>query len=213
MKSSVVVPSMPNNSDLAKLAGSSGGVSGQRLDNFAFANNPHTDQNPMIHLLHENVQRYGEGDNNHMFKGLINTLQGNLQAVADNQKMECPMSRCSTSSKLVDRGPDSVLQSISACIDSLVNSRNASFTHPISQNSRILGKSYDVSKIKNSCDGVTADNIAVSSSIELKLGQPYQQIQPSGNSVTPVCAPKSLDTLVGSSKSLFLEQMIHNGAS
>ncbi|XP_044471547.1 uncharacterized protein LOC123200432 isoform X5 [Mangifera indica] len=213
VKSSVVVPSMPNNSDLAKLAGSSGGVSGQRLDNFAFANNPHTDQNPMIHLLHENVQRYGEGDNNHMFKGLINTLQGNLQAVADNQKMECPMSRCSTSSKLVDRGPDSVLQSISACIDSLVNSRNASFTHPISQNSRILGKSYDVSKIKNSCDGVTADNIAVSSSIELKLGQPYQQIQPSGNSVTPVCAPKSLDTLVGSSKSLFLEQMIHNAAN
>lgn len=213
MKSSVVVPSMPNNSDLAKLVGSSGSVSGQRLDNVAFPKNPHTDQNSMIHMLHEKEQRYGQGDNNHLLKGLINTLQGNLQAVADNQKMECPISRCSTSSKFVDRGPDSGFHSISAYIDSVVKSRNASFTHPISQNSRILGKSYDVSKIKNSCDGVTADKVAVSSNIELRLGQPYQQSQFSGNSVTPVFVPNSLDTLVGPPKSLFWEQMIHNGAS
>ncbi|XP_031279661.1 uncharacterized protein LOC116138078 isoform X3 [Pistacia vera] len=211
VKSSVVVPSVPNNSDLAKLVGSSGSVSGQRLDNVAF--HPHTDQNSMIHMLHEKEQRYGQGDNNHLPKGLINTLQGKLQAVADNQKMECPISRCSTSSKFVDRGPDSGLQSISAYIDSLVMSRNASFTNPISQNSRILGKSYDVSKIKNSCDGVTADKVAVSSNIELRLGQPYQQSQSPGNSVTPVFVPKSLDTLLGPPKSLFREQMIHNAGN
>ncbi|KAL5853168.1 hypothetical protein ACOSQ3_008286 [Xanthoceras sorbifolium] len=204
VKSSVSMPNTPGNPDLANLIGTSGGLimSGQPLDNIVFPKNARTDQSLVIDALHDKEQRYGQDSSNYLLKGLVNSLQSNLCA-----------SRCSTVSKFDDRGTNSNLQSISGYIDSRVQSRNSSITHPTSQNSRTVGKNYDVTKIENSYDGVMAHRIATPSNIELRLGQPYQHSQSSGNSVPSVIGPKLLDTLVGSSKSLFLQQMIHNATN
>ncbi|KAK2659681.1 hypothetical protein Ddye_006214 [Dipteronia dyeriana] len=202
VNSSVSTPNIPSNSDLAKLVGSSGGLSGQPLDNIGIPKNARTDQSLVIDALHDKEQRYGQDSSNYLLKGLVNSFQSNLGE-----------SRCSTVSKFVDRGTNSSLHSISGYIDSPVQSRNVSIVHPASQISRTVDKNYDVSKIENPHNGVMAARIATPSNIELRLGQPYQQSHSSGNSVPSVIGSKLLETFVGSSKSLFLQQMIHSATN
>lgn len=184
---------MPNYSDLAKLVSSSGGLikRGQPWDSIVYPKNPYTDKNSVIDAFRD--------------KDHSNSRE------STNLVMECQTSRCSTSSKFVDSGPDGGLQSIHAYIDSFLKSRDPCITNP-AQNSRTYNENYDVSKIKNACDPVIAERVATSSNIELRLGQPYQQSQSSGNSVPLVTEPKLLDTVVAQPRSLFLEQMTNNAA-
>lgn len=194
MKSSVAASNMPNYSDLAKLVSSSGGLikRGQPWDSIVYPKNPYTDKNSVIDAFRDKDQS--------------NSRE------STNLVMECQMSRCSTSSKFADSGPDGGLQSMHAYIDSFLKSGDPCITNP-AQNSRTYNENYDVSKIKNACDPVIAERVATSSNIELRLGQPYQQSQSSGNSVPLVTEPKLLDTVVAQPRSLFLEQMTNNGAS
>lgn len=208
VKSSVAASNKPNYSDLAKLVSSSGGIikPGQPCDSIVYPKNPYIDKNLVSDAFHDKDQSNSRESTNFLLKGFVN------HAAVDNLMAECQTSRCSTSSKFVDRGPDGGLPSIHAYIDSFLNSRDPSITNS-TQNSRTYNENYDVSKIKNACDAVIAERVAISSNIELRLGQPYQQSQSSGNLVPLVTEPKLLDTAVAQPKLLFLEQMTNNGAS
>ncbi|KAK9280332.1 hypothetical protein L1049_014020 [Liquidambar formosana] len=213
VKSSSSVRNMSTNSDLSHLVHSSGGLvrSGQTWDNAALPKNQVTTQNLVNDVLHNKQQRNGQDSFNLLLKGLTGTSQSNLKAVEDNQMIECPMSRCSTMSKLVSGGgPDNGCQSISAYIDSISKSGNSFISHPTLQNLRTLGKDSNVRRSNNSKEGGVVDRDAVSSNIELRLGQPNQQSQTFGSSFLSVIGPQLFDTIVDPEKSLSSEHLIHN---
>uniref|UniRef100_A0A5B7B2P3 Uncharacterized protein n=1 Tax=Davidia involucrata TaxID=16924 RepID=A0A5B7B2P3_DAVIN len=207
------MPSMSKKSEQSNLVSSSGALvgSGHSWNNVVFSKNPHSGQKLVNEVIHSEKQRNAQDSCNFLLKGLTGTSQSNLCPMADNQIMECPMSGCSTMSKLAGiRGPDNGCQSISAYIDSISKSGNLFISRPNLQNTKTTGKDSDVSRFSNlkECDIVCRD--AVPSNIELRLGQPSQQSQTLGNSVLPVFGSHLFDTLGDTQKSLFLEQLIHN---
>ncbi|RVX19857.1 hypothetical protein CK203_005103 [Vitis vinifera] len=188
LKSSVTVPSLYKKSDLSHLVGSSGGLLRfeQPWDNVVLPKNPRT----------------------------VGTSQSNLHALESNQIMESTRSRCSTMSKVVGRGgTDNDAQSISAYVDSISRSGTSFIYSPPLPNERTLGKDSDISRHNNSREGVILERDAVSSNIELRLGQPCQQSRTLRKSVLPVMGPRILDTLGDPQKSFFPEQLIHNTAN
>jgi hypothetical protein len=213
VKSSVTMPNMCKSSDLSHLVSSSGGLvrSGQPLDHVLYPKNSHTDQDLLFDALQNKKQRNIQDVDNVLFKSLNGTSWRNLHAVVDNQIMELPVSRCSTPQKLFGSGLDNGCQSIAAYVDFIMKNGNSSISQSTLQNLRDLGKDSDVSRSKNAKDSVIVGRDATSSNIELRLGQPYQPSQTSGNSVLPVIGPQLFDKLVNPPKSCFHRQMIHNG--
>ncbi|KAF5456778.1 hypothetical protein F2P56_026221 [Juglans regia] len=212
VKSSVTLPNLCKSSDLSHWFGSSGGLvrSGQPLDHVLFPMN-HPEQNLLIDALQNKKQRNIPDVDNFLLKSSIGSSCSNLDAVVDNQKMECPVSRRSTVQKFVSSGLDNGRQSISACIDSVVKNGNSSISSTL-QNVRELGKDSDVSRNKNK-DNVIVGRDAASSNIELRLGQPYQPSRTSGNSILPVIGPQKFDKLLDPPNMCFRQQMIHNAAN
>ncbi|XP_059592247.1 uncharacterized protein LOC100255892 isoform X4 [Vitis vinifera] len=216
LKSSVTVPSLYKKSDLSHLVGSSGDLLRfeQPWDNVVFPKNPRTGQNSVNDVLHNKQWGNGSDRSNFLLKGSVGTSQSNLHALESNQIMESTRSRCSTMSKVVGRGgTDNDAQSISAYVDSISRSGTSFIYSPPLPNERTLGKDSDISRHNNSREGVILERDAVSSNIELRLGQPCQQSRTSRNSVLPVMGPRILDTLGDPQKSFFPEQLIHNTAN
>ncbi|KAF2287250.1 hypothetical protein GH714_039444 [Hevea brasiliensis] len=145
-----------------------------------------------------------------LVRGLVATSQNSSSGVEDNHVTDCFISRCSTVPKFTGRGPENVCKS--TYIDSIGNSASLATAHRTLQNHRNLVKNSDVSSGKGAWVGAIMDKDA-SSSMELKLGQPYQQNQSSGNSVLPVIGQQFHNTLVNSQKPFPQEQMIHNVTS
>ena len=213
MKSNVTVSSLYKKSDLPRQVGSSGGSLRfeQPWDNVVFPKNPRTSQNSVNDALHDKLQGNGSDRSNFLLKSSVATSQSSLHALASNQKLESPRSRCSTMSKVIGRrGPNNDAQSISACVDSISKS-GTSFIYSLPlPNERTLGS--DISRHSVSREGVIVKRDAASSNIELRLGQPCQQNQTLGNSVLPVMAPQILGTLSAPQKSFFPEQLVRNSA-
>lgn len=210
MKSSVTMPNISNN--LSHMVCSSGGPasSQQSLDGVALSKNLLTNKNFVGAV--QNKQQSNIQDRNNIFpKGLTGTLHSNLHSMADNQILGRPMSM----SKLVGSGLQDGCQSVSACFRSItcpsMMNGNSSVIHPSLQDRRIIGKESNFCRTANAKDGVFRD--ASISNIELRLGQPYQLGQTSGNSNLSDVGPQLLNTLVNPRKSLFPEQMIPNSAS
>ncbi|XP_042989287.1 uncharacterized protein LOC122316660 isoform X3 [Carya illinoinensis] len=213
VKSSVTLPNLCKSSDLSHWFGSSGGLvrSGQPLDHVLFPKN-HPEQNLLIDAL-QNKRRGNISDvDNFLLKSSIGSSCGNLDAVVDNQIMECPVSRGSTVQKFVSSGLDNGRMSISACIDSVLKNGTSSISSTL-QNVRELGKDSDVSRNINVKDNVIVGRDAASSNIELRLGQPYQPSRTSGNSILPVIGPQKFDKLLDPPNVCFRRQMIHNAAN
>ncbi|KAA8525531.1 hypothetical protein F0562_007386 [Nyssa sinensis] len=213
VKHSATVPNMSKNSDAPNLNNTSGAFvgSGQSWNNVVIPKNPHTGQKLVNEVIHNEKQRNAQDSCNFLFKGLTGTSQSNLHPRADNQIVECPISGCSTMSKLAGiRGPDNGCQSISAYIDSISKSGNLITSHPNLQNSETPGKDFDFSRFSNSKEGDIVDRDTVPSNIELRLGQPSQQTRTLGNSCLPMFGSHLFDTIGDPQKSHFLEQLIHN---
>lgn len=211
----MTVPSLYKKSDLSHLVGSSGGLLRfeQPWDNVVLPKNPRTGQNSVNDVLHNKQWGNDSDRSNFLLKGSVGTSQSNLHALESNQIMESTRSRCSTMSKVVGRGgTDNDAQSISAYVDSISRSGTSFIYSPPLPNERTLGKDSDISRHNNSREGVILERDAVSSNIELRLGQPCQQSRTLRKSVLPVMGPRILDTLGDPQKSFFPEQLIHNSA-
>ncbi|PQQ03797.1 uncharacterized protein Pyn_15710 [Prunus yedoensis var. nudiflora] len=146
------------------------------------------------------MQRNIQDGNTIFLKGFTGTPQSNFHGMADNLILERPMSM----SKLVGSGLQDGGQSVSAYIESMKNGNssiiypamkigNSSITHPSLKDRRIMGKESNFCRTVNVKDGAFRD--AAISNIELRLGQPYQLGQSSGNSNLPAVGPQLLDTL------------------
>ncbi|XP_059459429.1 uncharacterized protein LOC132188988 isoform X5 [Corylus avellana] len=215
VKSRAANPNLCKSSDASHRVGSTGGLvrSRQPLDHVHFPKNPHTDQKLLIDALQNEKQRNFQDVDNFLLKSSVGTSWRNLHAAVDNQMMECPISRCSTTQKFVGTGVDNGCQSISAYIDGIMKNGNPSTSFSTLQNVKDPSKDSDVSKTKNEKDSVIVGRDATSSNIELRLGQPYQPSRTSGNSILPVIGPQLFDKLGNPPKSCFPRQMIHNAAS
>ncbi|XP_007011788.2 PREDICTED: uncharacterized protein LOC18587744 [Theobroma cacao] len=209
VKSSATEPKISKTSHLVNQVGSSQGLS-RCMDNTMSPSNPQTGQNSATGLLHNKQEQKIEGSSNFLLKHLIGASQSNLHDVADGQRMECAVTRSSTMSTFVGRDSDNGCQSMSVWIDSILKTGNSSLAHSSLQNLRSLGQNYDVSAAKIADDGVISDRDATSSNVELKLGQPYQQSQPIGNTALPFIARKRFGTVVDPPKSCYPEPMIHH---
>ncbi|XP_058002089.1 uncharacterized protein LOC110654006 isoform X2 [Hevea brasiliensis] len=211
VKSGVPISNMPKNSDCSNLVVPSGGLvrSGQPLGD-VFPKNFLAEQNSVVDALCDKQQRNGQDGNLFYLRGLVATSQNSSSGVEDNHVTDCFISRCSTAPKFTGRGPENVCKS--TYIDSIGNSASLATAHRTLQNHRNLVKNSDVSSGKGAWVGAIMDKDA-SSSMELKLGQPYQQNQSSGNSVLPVIGQQFHNTLVNSQKPFPQEQMIHNVTS
>ncbi|KAL6296703.1 hypothetical protein ACE6H2_004845 [Prunus campanulata] len=203
VKSSMSMPNISN--DLSHMVHSSGGSasSQQSLDGVALSKNLFTNQNLVVGAVENKQQRNIQDGNTIFLKGFTGTPQSNFHGMADNLILERPMSM----SKLVGSGLQDGGQSVSAYIESMKNG-NSSITDPSLKDRRITGKESNFCRTVNAKDGAFRD--AAISNIELRLGQPYQLGQSSGNSNLPAVGPQLLDTLVHPLKSLFPEQMIPN---
>lgn len=211
MKSNLNLPSTSKNTDFYRLIGFPGSSvrPGQPQDSSLLCGKSVTDQNHLDGILHNKQQKNGLDSCNALFKGLTGASHSNFRAAADN-----PMSRCSTMSKFVDRGgSDSGCQTISAYSDSLSKSGHSFISHPTLQNLRFPGTDSNLKKAFNSKAAVNMDRDVISSNIELRLGQPYQQNWTSGNALLSVVGPKALDTLDDPPKSAPQDHLIHNSAS
>ncbi|XP_057959265.1 uncharacterized protein LOC131151840 isoform X2 [Malania oleifera] len=213
VKYSGSAPNTSKSSDLLQVFGSSGGLvrSGEPRNDALFT--------PISRKLMDDVSRneredsQGSSSSNFLFKGLFGASQSNLHAVANSQLTGCPMSRCSTIPALVGRGQDKGCHSISACFDSISKTGNPFDAHKPLQNLGTYRKDFDTSRFNDPKEGVVARNGAVPSSIELRLGQPYQQGQTLGNPVVPVMGPQQFDTLGDSRKLHLQDQLIHESSS
>ncbi|KAE8056326.1 hypothetical protein FH972_013108 [Carpinus fangiana] len=101
VKSRVANPNLCKSSDASHRVGSSGGLvrSRQPLDHVHFPKNPHTDQKSLIDALQNEKQRNFQDVDNFLLKSSVGTSWRNLHAAVDNQMMECPISRCSTTQR------------------------------------------------------------------------------------------------------------------
>ncbi|XP_075643736.1 uncharacterized protein LOC142614956 isoform X3 [Castanea sativa] len=215
VKSCATMPNVCKSPDLPHPVGLSGGLvrSGQPLDHAFFPKNPHTDQDLLIDASQNKKQRNVQDVDKFLPKSLNGASWSNLHTIGDNQIMEFPTSRRSTLQKFVGSGLDSGCESISAYNDFVMKNGNSSVSHSALQNVRDLGKDSDVNRTKNVKCSVIVGRDATSSNIELRLGQPYQPSQTSGNSVLPVIGPQLFDKLVNPPKSCFHRQMIDNAAN
>ncbi|KAI7993840.1 Histone-lysine N-methyltransferase trr [Camellia lanceoleosa] len=207
---------MSKKSDLCNLAGSSGGLTGfgQPQNNGAFLKKPNTVPKLVDEVSFNGKQRSDQDSHNFLCKGLIGSSQSNLPTIANNQFMACPLSGCSTMSKFVGvRDPDNGCHSISAYIDSITKSGQSFISHQNLQNSKSSGNDSDSSRLFNLKDGNVVDRDTVSSSFELRLGQPSPQSQTLGNPVLPAFRSHLFDKCGDPPKSFLPEQLIHKSNS
>eukprot|EP00257_Ricinus_communis_P025810 XP_025013224.1 uncharacterized protein LOC8280110 isoform X2 [Ricinus communis] len=209
MRSGVSMSSMPKKTACINLVAPSEALarSGRPLSD-AVVKNFLADQNPVIDALHDEQQRNGQDGNKFYLKGLVGTSLSNSCSVGDNHVTDCSISRCSTMPNFAGRGPENVCQSM--YIDAILKSGSLATAHPALQNCRALVKSSDVGRGKDAQDGATMEKDGSPSSIELKLGQPYQHGQSPGNPVLPVIGPQFYNTLVSPHKPFSQEQLINN---
>ncbi|XP_059640382.1 uncharacterized protein LOC132282660 isoform X2 [Cornus florida] len=212
VKTRTTLPNMSRNSDLSNLIGSSGAsVRSGWSWNDACPKNPYTGQKLVNEVSQNEKLKNAQDGFNFLHKGFIGTSKSNLHPMADNQNMECPVSRYSTASKLVGlTGPDNGSQSISAYIDSISKSKSLFVSSTNLLNLTTLGVDSSNSRFNYSKEGDIVDREAVPSNFELRLGQPSQPIQTRGNPVLPAFGSHLFCTVGDPQKSLLAEQLMHN---
>ncbi|XP_058203339.1 uncharacterized protein LOC131317750 isoform X2 [Rhododendron vialii] len=216
VKHSVTASNMPKMSDLSNVAGSRGGLVEHRQPqhNGALFKNHNTGQKSVNEVSYVGKQRNAQDGYNVLHKGLIGASQSNFPSVVNNQIMGFHSSGCSTVSEFIGtRGPYDGCHSVSACADSNSKSGQPFISYKKLQNSKSHGNDSDISKLYNLKKGNTVDIDAVSSGIELKLGQPSPQSQTLGTSVLPAFTSHPFDRHGDPRKSLLPEQLIHNSNS
>lgn len=204
---------MPKMSDLSNVAGSRGGLVEHRQpqNNVALYKNHNTGQKSVNEVSYVGKQRYAQDGYNVLHKGLIGASQSNFPSVVNNQIMGFHSSGRSTVSEFIGtRGPYDGCHSVSACADSNSKSGQPFISYKKLQNSKSRGNDSDISELYNLKKGNTVDIDAVSSGIELKLGQPSPQSQTLGTSVLPAFTSHLFDRHGDPQKSLLPEQLIHN---
>ncbi|XP_050366128.1 uncharacterized protein LOC126784688 isoform X2 [Argentina anserina] len=198
MKCSVPMPKISNSSsDLVFSPGGSVSCK-QSFDGLLQSNNLITSQSLVISSVPNKPGNSPDG-NNPFLKALTGTSQSNLH-MTDNIRM----GRAVSTSKLVGNGAEDGSQYISASTRSMHN-RASSIAHSSLQEKRIIGKESDFCRIESTRDGAFCD--AAISNFELRLGQPYQLSQPSGNPDLSAVGPPLLSTVVNPMKLLFPQQM------
>ncbi|XP_038695723.1 uncharacterized protein LOC119992950 isoform X3 [Tripterygium wilfordii] len=200
MKSGEIVPYISKNSDRVQVVGSSGGLmtSGPHLDNVTFPKNSHTDQNFIIDASHDMQRIKALDDNKFLLKGFGSASPSNLHSEAHVQVMECPASWCSMKTEFVGSDSNRKRQFTSSQGDSVLKIANSSIVDPILQ---IAVKSSHTGRLIHARDGTATDRDAASN-IELRLGQPYQQNQPSRNSLPSSFGAQQYEATVDPQKSL-----------
>ncbi|KAG8656831.1 hypothetical protein MANES_03G012400v8 [Manihot esculenta] len=204
-----LVKSGVSKTNMLKNSASNNLWSGQPLGD-VFPKNFLAGQNLVIDSLCDKQQRNSQDGNKFYLRGLVANLQNSTCGVGDNHVNDYSISRCSTAPKFAGGEPENMCQSM--YIDSIVKTGSLATTHPSLQNCRNLVKDSDVSCSKDARVGAITEKDA-SSSVELKLGQPYQQNQSPGNSVLPVIGQSFYNALVNSQKPFPQEQMSHNVTS
>ncbi|KAK3000277.1 hypothetical protein RJ639_024635, partial [Escallonia herrerae] len=209
---SVTVPKMSRISEVSNFSGPAGLslASGQARNNIVCSNNTYTDLRSANEVLHNEKQR-NAADSWNFLNGFVGTSDNYVNTLANKQIVECPMSECSTMSKLVGlRGPDNDSQSISTYIGSISKSGNSYVSLSTLQNLKTPSKDSDIFRYNNMKNGDIFDGATISSNIELRLGQPSQQSHTLGNSNLPAFGSHLIGIHDHAQKSLVPEQSIYN---
>ncbi|XP_052190109.1 uncharacterized protein LOC127799890 isoform X2 [Diospyros lotus] len=212
VKCSVLATNTSKNSDLSNLAASTGGLAAfwQSLNNGAFPQNQNTRQKLVDELSFDGKQRNAQENCNFLHRGLIGASQNYMSVVSDNLIPAFSVSGSSTVSKFIStRDTDNGCQSNSTYTDSISQTGQSFMSHHL-QNSKTIGNNSDVSLFYGIKEGGVVDRDAVSSSIELRLGQPSPQSQTLGNSVFPASRSPLLDPRGDPQRSFLPQQLIHN---
>ncbi|KAJ8751794.1 hypothetical protein K2173_025981 [Erythroxylum novogranatense] len=174
-------PNMLKNSGRNHLLGPSGGLVrlGWPLDNIDFLKSSPADQNSVVDALQNKQLRDVQHGNKLFPEGLVGIVQNSPLMMGDEKVSDHPVANYSTIPEF-------------------------SGTHPTLQDLRTPFQSSYISRSKDGKTGVALKTDATTSSIELRLGQPYQQIQSAGNPALPV------NMLVHSRNPFSQKQMTHD---
>lgn len=184
--------------------------SGQLLENVV-SKNHHADQNLVNGAFQNKQKRNIQDHNNEVLQGLIGTSRSSMHAMADKQMLNFPESQCPVVSKFICSGPQNCSTSNSVHIDSVLNLLNSSVVQPAFQKSSNYCKEQNFRMDSNADDSLLHSRDVVSSNIELKLGQPYQSSQHSGNSEILGMRQQPMRSLGDLRMSIFPEKTVHNG--
>uniref|UniRef100_A0A2P2LDD9 Uncharacterized protein LOC105637593 n=2 Tax=Rhizophora mucronata TaxID=61149 RepID=A0A2P2LDD9_RHIMU len=206
MNSGASRPNALKNSDCNYLLHPSGGLvtSGKPLEDSFFPKMILRDQNSGIDDLQKKQHRHG-------LEGLVGISQRNSCVMNNDRVKDCPISTCLAMPKFVGREVESGCQSLSAYRDAMVNIGSLSAIHASPQNLRTPFQSSEaIIRAKNAMDGVTGVEDIPSSSIELKLGRPYQRRQSLGDPALSVMGPQLCNMFVDSQRQFSKKRMIHD---
>ncbi|XP_042482174.1 uncharacterized protein LOC122062599 isoform X2 [Macadamia integrifolia] len=219
VKCRATVPNMSIKSDMFLPVDSVGGITrcGQTRNSFVSSRNPRTGQSVVEKsantILHNAWQKNAQEGHNLVFNSLIGTSNSILPALAaDGQILkENPMSRGLPLSNTAVNvgGQDSGYRSISDYVD-LLKAGNLLTSDPSLESSKSLGIASDVRRCNNSLEGFVAGREAISSNIELRLGQPSQHSNTMGGSILSTEGPQPFNTLGDSQKAPYQGHVIHN---
>ncbi|KAK2973338.1 LOW QUALITY PROTEIN: hypothetical protein RJ640_015093 [Escallonia rubra] len=209
---SATVPKMSRISEVSNFSDPAGLslASGQARNNIVCSNDAYTDLRSANEVLHNEKQR-NAADSWNFLNGFVGTSDNYVNTLANKQIVECPMSECSTMSKLVGlRGPDNDSQSISTYIGSISKSGNSYVSLSNLQNLKTPSKDSDIFRYNNMKNGDIFDGATISSNIELRLGQPSQQSHTLGNSNLPAFGSHLIGIHDHPQKSQVPEEPIYN---
>ncbi|XP_043700806.1 uncharacterized protein LOC122651477 [Telopea speciosissima] len=219
VKCRATVPNMSIKSDMFLPVDSVGGIArcGQTRNSFVSPRNPRTGQSVVEKsantILHNAWQRNAQEGHDLVFNSLIGTSNSILPAsAADGQIMkENHLSRgLPLSNTAVNVGrQDSGYRSISDYID-LCKAGNLLTSDPSLESTKSLGIVSDARRCNSSLEGFVVGREAISSNIELRLGQPSQHSHTMGGSILSTVGPQPFNTLGDSQKAPYQGHVINN---
>ncbi|KAL2489541.1 uncharacterized protein Fot_42833 [Forsythia ovata] len=178
--------------------GTSGG-SEQPQHHVTYLKDPHSGKNMVNGFQYNEKQGNSQECSISLFKGFIGTSQSNLHPAAYSHIM------C-TSNSVGISSPDKDSEPTTAKLDSILKSASPFTSLPNFQNLKCPGKGFDVSRNISPI----GEELAVSSNIELRLGQLPKHSQTFfGSSASPAFGLHSMGTQSEPQKSFFSDQLLH----
>ncbi|XP_058111386.1 uncharacterized protein LOC131254706 [Magnolia sinica] len=214
------ISKVPKNYDVSQPVDSFGALirSGQPWNDFASPNCPYTGRSVLeksVNMVTHDGQQKNALDGHIVFNGFVSTSNAILPALSNKQTLqtvkESPMSNGLTVSKsALDKGQQSSEhQSVVDYTDFIGKVGNPFIATPSSGNLKSFGTVPDIIRCNSSREAFIMDRDAVSSSIELRLGQPSQQSQTLGGSIPSAMHPQLFGGLCDPQKSQIFEPFVH----
>ncbi|XP_077238014.1 uncharacterized protein LOC143879490 isoform X2 [Tasmannia lanceolata] len=219
------LPSMSRKNTFQQVDSFGGMVrSGQPWNDFQLPNNPYMGQsmleNPFNMVMHNaQAQQRNALDGPSALKSFIGTSHGIFPALAANQSMHTVKKNGTPRDPITPKyTPDKGLQTCGnhavAGFSSFASKcANPFLSDPSSGNLKSFCTNSDISRGNSSREALLKEKDAVSSNIELRLGQPSQRAHALVGSIPSVMRAQSFGAPCDSQKSQFYEPIVHRAVN